>query len=232
MLDPRVPTRNFASCASAEPLASAGVRGGDATPDLLLIERARGGERPAVEALVRRYGRRLFRVAWSVLLDSERAQAAVLEACAGAFGDLSRYEPNGRFATWLTRLTYQQARALREPASGAGRTGAPRPVDTDETQSPEAAIARLPEPFRTVYVLRVIEGVSGIETAACLGLHVTTVRTRLYRAHRRLGPELAQHLKSSPAVLEPSPESLQHLAQRAAARLSPGSVLKVSAAST
>ena len=49
----------------------------DALPDLLLIERARSGDERAIEALVRRYSRRLFRVARSVLPDAERAESAV-----------------------------------------------------------------------------------------------------------------------------------------------------------
>src|SRR5450432_1802144 len=84
-------------------------------PDLLLIERARDGSHQAIEALVRRYARRLFRVARTVILDDERAEAAVQEACVAAFADLNRYEPTGKFAAWLTRLTYQYARSARHP---------------------------------------------------------------------------------------------------------------------
>ena len=84
-------------------------------PDLLLIERARAGSEQATEALIRRYARRLFRVARTVIVDDERAELAVQEACIAAFSDLSRYEPTGKFAAWLTRLTYQHARGARHP---------------------------------------------------------------------------------------------------------------------
>src|ERR1700752_1174885 len=164
----------------------------DALPDLLLIERARGADETAIEALIRRYGRRLFRVARSVLVDEERAEAAVLEAYLAAFGDLSRHEPAGKFAAWLTRLAYNQARALRAsgrpglvPALGAADAtlepgqSAAAAVESRERREVEQAVVSLPPVFRTVYVLRVLEGVSGIETAAALGLHETTVRTRL-----------------------------------------------------
>lgn len=56
-----------------------------ALPDLVLIERARTGEEKAIEALIRRYSGRLYRVAYSVLLDAQRAQAVVLEAFLGAY---------------------------------------------------------------------------------------------------------------------------------------------------
>jgi RNA polymerase sigma-70 factor (ECF subfamily) len=157
-------------------------------PDLLLIERARGGSEQAVEALMRRYARRLFRVARSVVSDDEGAESAVRDACVAAFGDLSRYEPTGKFAAWLTRLVYQQARSARQ--SGRARAAAP-----PAQGALVAAIEQLPEVFRTVFVLRVIEGISGIECAACLGIHETTIRTRLYRAHRRLDAELVRGMR-------------------------------------
>jgi RNA polymerase sigma-70 factor (ECF subfamily) len=158
-------------------------------PDLLLIERARGGSEQAVEALMRRYARRLFRVARSVVSDDDGAESAVRDACVAAFGDLSRYEPTGKFAAWLTRLVYQQARSARQ--SGRARVAAPAAAQGTLV----AAIEQLPEVFRTVFVLRVIEGISGIESAACLGIHETTIRTRLYRAHRRLDAELVRAMR-------------------------------------
>ena len=208
--------------------------GADALPDLLLIERSRGGDERAIEALIRRYSRRLFRVARSVLLDDERAEAAVLEAYLAAFGDLSRYEPTGKFAAWLTRLAFSQARALQaaargaaEPAVDAGRADA-EPLDAERLEL-EQMLAGLPEVFRTVYVLRMVEGISGIETAACLGLHETTVRTRLFRAHRRLAADMPQRLRSVPGVLELSAARLERIASRALAQLPHGAMLTVSA---
>jgi RNA polymerase sigma-70 factor (ECF subfamily) len=219
--------------------------GPDALPDLLLIERARAGDERAIEALIRRYSHRLYRVARSVLMDEERAEAAVLEAFLAAFGDLSRYEPTGKFAAWLTRLAYNQARALRGGARTGNRPGpAPAPSataptaaavappageDAHERRELEQAIARLPEVFRTVYVLRVIEGISGIETAASLGLHETTVRTRLFRAHRRLAPDMPVRLRVTPGVLELPPQSAERIASDALAQLHHSSMLTISA---
>jgi len=80
-----------------------------------------------------------------------------------------------------------------------------------------------------VYVLRMVEGISGIETAASLGLHETTVRTRLFRAHRRLPPDTAQRLRAAPALLELTQERAERIASHARAQLPHGSILTISA---
>jgi RNA polymerase sigma-70 factor (ECF subfamily) len=210
----------------SEPMGAHGKRGVEPTPpqplspsiselpDLLLVERARGKDTRAFETLMRRYNRRLFRIARSVIPDDEAAETVVQEAYLLAFTDLERYEPAGKFGVWLARLAYNQALAIRRsvrpaiPGSGdpfAGTeydTDAPLTNDSDteagdDTQAREAlegAIDGLPEVFRPVFVLRAIEKISGIETAACLGINETTVRTRLYRAQRRLNGDQARQL--------------------------------------
>ena len=201
-------------------------------PDLLLIERARGGEERAIEALIRRYSRRMFRVARSVLPDEDAADSAVQDAYLAAFGDLNRYTPTGKFAAWLTRLAFNQARALRASA----RSGPPAPMpaalaadEMQERRALEQAIGGLPEVFRTVFVLRVVEGISSIETAASLGVHETTVRTRMYRAQRRLAPEVVRRVRVAPAFLELTPERLDRIVKRVLAQLPHGSMLTISA---
>jgi RNA polymerase sigma-70 factor, ECF subfamily len=212
MLDPVTPSRS-----SDSPVRRAAAAGTDNLPDLLLVERARAGEEQAIAALIRRYGRRLYRVARSVVPDDERAELIVQEAYLAAFGDLSRYEPTGKFAAWLTRLAYQQAHSQRgvvRPASAPPPTAPCAAEDTLERRELEHAINTLPEVFRTVFVLRIIEGISGIETAACLGVHETTVRTRLYRAQRRLTAVTVQRARNLPALLELPATHLEQLLQR------------------
>jgi RNA polymerase sigma-70 factor (ECF subfamily) len=207
-------------------------------PDLLLIERARGGEERAIEALIRRYSRRMFRVARS-LLDEDAAESVVHDAYLAAFGDLNRYTPTGKFAAWLTRLAFNQARALHASArSGplaAPRQPAPAPTpasagadEAQERRELEHAIGRLPEVFRSVFVLRAVEGISGIETAASLGVHETTVRTRMYRAQRRLAPDVARRVRLAPGFLELTPERLDRIVRRVLGRLTQGSMLTIS----
>jgi RNA polymerase sigma-70 factor, ECF subfamily len=227
MLDPVTLSRSLDPHALLARRTVGALGGPDSLPDLLLIERSRAGEDAAIEALVRRYARRLFRVAHSVIADTARADAIVQEAYLSAFGDLGRYEPTGKFAAWLTRLTYQHARLQRAAPRFAGSGSVPPAVAEAEVGAAEAAqraeleqlIGRLPEVFRTVFVLRVLEGISGIETAACLGVHETTVRTRLYRAHRRLKEETVQRVRAAPVLLDLTPARLEHLVTRVLAHL-------------
>jgi RNA polymerase sigma-70 factor (ECF subfamily) len=229
---------------SLEPNGAHGRRGGenaavDTLPDLLLIERSRGGEPRAIEALLRRYSRRLFRVAHSVLADEDAAESAVQQAYLAAFADLSRYAPTGKFAAWLTRLTFSHAHELAA-GNRPGHAATPRQLpgasparaeleEARERRELEHAIGALPEVFRTVFVLRVVEGISGIETAASLGMHETTVRTRMYRAQRRLGPEVVRRVRLAPALLELAPERLDRIVKRVLGQLSQGSMPAISA---
>jgi RNA polymerase sigma-70 factor (ECF subfamily) len=215
MLDPVTPSRGPDS--SPRRVAAAGTEN---LPDLLLVERARAGEEQAIAALIRRYGRRLYRVARSVVPEGERAELIVQEAYLAAFGDLSRYEPTGKFAAWLTRLTYQHAQRGAARAAAAAPAQLPQePENAPEQREVEHAISALPEVFRTVFVLRIVEGISGIETAACLGIHDTTVRTRLFRAQRRLSAATVQRVRSLPGLLELPGSRLEGLLQQVLAQL-------------
>jgi RNA polymerase sigma-70 factor (ECF subfamily) len=142
----------------------------------------------------------LYRIARSILHSDDLAEEAVRCAYSRAFANLDRYEPAGKFGAWLARLAFSEALGLRRHSS-TPQVEQPAPVAEDADplatrQYLEAAIDGLPEVFRTVLVLRVVEDLSGVEVALCLGLNETTVRTRLYRAQQRLKPELAQRLRA------------------------------------
>lgn len=225
-------------------------------PDLLLVERTRGRDTRAFETLMRRYNRRLYRIARSILSNDEIAEEAVRAAYIRAFANLDRYEPAGKFGAWLARLAFNEALTLRRhstlgtasssapattshpaaashAAAGSYATGAShsagaaaalgtpagdsvRALDGSAIDSSppavskqqlEAAIDALPEVFRTVLVLRVVEDLSGVEVAVCLGLNETTVRTRLYRAQQRLKVDIARRLRAEPFnIFELTPE--------------------------
>jgi RNA polymerase sigma-70 factor (ECF subfamily) len=227
-LPPEVAAQHHRS--NIEPAPSA-----TALPDLLLVERARGKEIRAFETLMRRYNQRLFRIARSIVPDADIAETVVHEAYLLAFSDIERYEPTGKFGAWLARLAFNQALALRRTvrpspvvtetvaieADASGSSAIETHTDTPPSrQALEQAIDALPEVFRTVFVLRAIEGISGIETAACLGINETTVRTRLYRAQRRLRIDWSQHAPAERSELfELTGNRADHIVNRVLSRL-------------
>jgi RNA polymerase sigma-70 factor (ECF subfamily) len=183
-------------------------------PDAELVTAARQFDTRAFEALMRRYNRRLFRTARSVLHEESAAEDAVQEAYIRAFVNIAQYEPTGSFAAWLTRITINEAlmlrrRQLRQPvsledlsAAGDDAYADPQTLnpddESDETsarQLLERALDRLPCAFRTVFVLREVEQLSVAETAASLGINAATVKTRLHRARNRLRTELTRKLR-------------------------------------
>jgi RNA polymerase sigma-70 factor, ECF subfamily len=183
-------------------------------PDLLLVERAKGGDARAFETLMRRYNRRLFRTARGVLKDENAAEDAVQEAYLSAFTHLDRYEPTGRFGAWLTRIALNEALMLRRKTHANvvsldqlddaltieenAITESEPQADYAETAQArellEGAIDALPEAFRMVFILRMVEQLSISETATSLGLNEATVRTRLHRAQRMLRINLSRRL--------------------------------------
>jgi RNA polymerase sigma-70 factor, ECF subfamily len=190
--------------------------------DLALAGLAAARDPDAVRLITTRNNQRLFRAAWSVLKNRAEAEEAVQEAYMKAFAAMARFEGKSALSTWLTRIVINEALARRRSAArraqhleksgisdldayrmklNAHPDGAPSPeAEASRAQVArllETAIARLPEIFRTVFVLREIEDLSVEETAEALGIPPATVKTRFLRARRRLQQELAPDLKGA-----------------------------------
>jgi RNA polymerase sigma-70 factor (ECF subfamily) len=174
-----------------------------------VVERVRAGEIELYEIIMRRYNQRLYRVARSILRDDNEAEDVMQDAYVRAYEHLDQFAGEAKFATWLTRIAINEAlhRARRrnrleqmEPVEWERQTG-----NAFKTSSPdpeqqalgrelawllEAAIQAMPAVYRTVFVLREVEGLSSGETAQCLGLRKETVKTRLFRSRALLRREL------------------------------------------
>lgn len=189
----------------------------DAALCRLLAQRDAG----AVRVVTNRNNQRLFRAAWSILKNKAEAEDAVQSAYLNAFGAIDKFEGRSALSTWLTRITINEALGRKRTATRrrARLEDAAVPVLDDYREklmrgsaapAPDAevmrgqlreilenAIARLPEEFRPVFVLREIEGLSVEETADALGVLPATVKTRLLRARRRLQQSLAPEVKGA-----------------------------------
>jgi RNA polymerase sigma-70 factor, ECF subfamily len=184
-------------------------------PDDRLVELARAKNVVAFEALMRRHNRRLFRVARSILRDTGAAEDAMQETYLRAFTKLDSYQPTGRFGAWLTRVALNEALMMRRRVRGdtvsldevgdesliAEEANRDAPTADQFVEAAHArvllehAIDALPEHFRLVFVMRVVQGLDVRETAESLDLNATTVRTRLFRAQRHLREGLTRRLR-------------------------------------
>lgn len=169
-----------------------------------------GRDRGAIEHVVTTNNQRLFRTAWSILKNRGEAEEAVQSAYISAFAAIRSFEGRSALATWLTRIVANEALGRRRDDARRRRRLEQEGVAVlddyrealmrgSAAEAPDSALAReqirnllehavaeLPDAFRTVFVLREIEGLSGEETAAILGVPEATVKTRLYRGRRRL----------------------------------------------
>lgn len=186
-----------------------------AASDDNVVERVRAGDTAAFEILMRRYNQRLFRVARSILQDDDDAQDAVQEAYVHAYFQLDRYTPAPSFGAWLTRIAVNEAlmskRRQRSHTVRLAHTQHVAPAPTpDRRNEPaellargqlsgliERAIDRLPEEFRTVFVLRAVQELSVRETAESLGLPENTVKTRFHRGRKLMQEMLDADLSAA-----------------------------------
>jgi RNA polymerase sigma-70 factor (ECF subfamily) len=180
--------------------------------DAELVERVRAGEPAAMEALMRRHNRVLYRTARAILRDDAEAEEAVQDAYLKAFGALESFRAESRLSTWLVRIAANEAlmrrRRMARSADVIPLNGTEEPMDNAEGPERaagrgelrrllEARIDRLPDDFRAVFVLRALEELSVEDTAAALDIPEATVRTRHFRARSLLRESLAREIDLS-----------------------------------
>lgn len=185
-----------------------------------LVAHAADGDAAAFEVLMRSHNQLLFRTARSIVRADADAEDVVQEAWLHAWRALSAWRGQSRLATWLVRITVNEAlgRLRRRsaqiiPLEAAMVSSEPEilaaltePSEHNPEQSAaragmrslvEARIDLLPEAFRTVFMLRAVEGMRMHEIAQALDIPEVTVRTRFFRARSQLRESLAQALDSA-----------------------------------
>jgi RNA polymerase sigma-70 factor (ECF subfamily) len=200
----------------------AGVAGEGRTDDLASARLIREHDGRAFEEVMRAHNRMLYRIARSILKDDAEAEDAVQETYLAAYRHIGSFRGGSKLSTWLARILMNEAygRLRKRKHTGfvvpvqsemrSGETLESHPEGTviDETvEQPEAAAMRtelrqllerridaLPEPFRSVFVMRDVEEMSVEETAACLDLPPATVRTRAFRARALLRESLSSDI--------------------------------------
>ncbi|HLK69634.1 MAG TPA: RNA polymerase sigma factor [Bryobacteraceae bacterium] len=184
----------------------------EGTADEEVVQRVLAGETALYEILMRRYNRRLYRVARSILRNDVDAEDVMQEAYVRAYEHLNQFAGEAKFSTWLTKIAVYEALGRLRRQGRTENLGSVLDSDrhamarmTSDTRDPErqaydhelrivleGAIDSLPEPYRLVFVLRTVEGMSVAETAGCLDIGVEAVKTRLHRARSLLRKDLQQ----------------------------------------
>ncbi len=161
--------------------------------DTEIVRRVRAGETALFEILMRRHNQRIYRVARAVVKDESEVEDVMQQAYINAFTHLDQFEERSQFSTWLTRIALNEAFGRRKkmrPDNEELMDTHKSPLADPERQAYaqelnrvlEDAIDALPEGYRTVFMLRDIEGLSTSETGEGLGLGDEAVKTRLHRA--------------------------------------------------
>jgi len=168
--------------------------------DAELVRRIRGGETALFELVMRRYNQRLFRVLRALLRDEGEAEDVLQDAYVRAYSHLSQLEQPERLSSWLTHIAVHEAKArLRRRGRVVDVKEGPLHAVPSPSRDPEqealgrqlqrvlaAAIDELPVGYRTVFVLRDVEGMSTADVAQSLHLSEQAVKMRLHRARASL----------------------------------------------
>lgn len=173
--------------------------------------RVLAGETGLFEVLMRRYNRRLFRVARAIVRDDAEAEDVMQETYVRAFAALGQFAGRAPWATWLTRIAVNESLArVRRRGRFVGREAVDvmedemesddvrgasggRSIGPEEATSArelsgflERAVDELPDSYRMAFMLREVEELSTAETAACLDISEELVKVRLHRARTEL----------------------------------------------
>ena len=192
---------------------------GDTGTELALVQAAQKGDVGAFEQLIKKYDRNVFRIAQHITQNREDAEDVVQDAFLKAYQKLDQFQGNSKFYTWIVRIAVNEALMKLRKRKSDKLVSMDEDVETDEgtitrefadwSPNPEQqynqaelndilsrTIQGLPASFRTVFVLRDVEGLSTEETAEMLGLSVPAVKSRLLRARLQLRERLSRHFKT------------------------------------
>jgi RNA polymerase sigma-70 factor (ECF subfamily) len=199
------------------------------------------GDLDAWASFVQRHNQLVFRVARSIVKDDAEAEDIVQETYIRAYMHLADFRGPQGLRAWLARIATNEAlmrlRRNRRVAHledvDQASFADPDANRTRDSASPEASLMRgqvtelieaavdaLPEEFRPVFMLRNIQQLSTRETAECLGVPESTVKTRLHRANKLVRENIGEQLDmGQPGAFEFGGQRCARVAERVLARI-------------
>jgi RNA polymerase sigma-70 factor, ECF subfamily len=189
-----------------------------AVDDLALVHASKSGDVVAFEELVKRYDRKLLRIAQNVMHNREDAEEVVQETFLKAFQHLSQFRADAKFSTWLIRIAMNQSLMMLRKLRSAREVSIDKDSQSDERDLPIDVADWAPNPeqlygaaelleilrdtlkqlyprLRVVFVLRDIERLSVQQTAEALNLSVAAVKSRSWRARSQLRERLSKYFR-------------------------------------
>lgn len=192
-----------------------------ASSEMQLVRRALAREGNAFRTIMKTHNQRLYRIARGVVRNDAEAEDIVQEAYVRAFAHLDAFRGDSSLATWLSRIVINEAlgrlrKRRRTVAIPANSQAEIIQFPLNPSDDPERTMAQrqildlveratdsLPDVYRTVFVARVVEGLSIEETAELLGVRPETVKTRLHRARALVRKALDDQI--GPVLLDAFP---------------------------
>ena len=171
------------------------IHNGKTVQEPELIRRSKGGSREAFGQLVSRYQVPVYRVIRGILGSPSESEDIAQEVFLKAYANLAKFRGESGFFTWLYRIAVNEALRARKRRSFANADAlpeveAPAPAPPEEDAPTlatlEKLLKKLSDEFRSIVVLRDIEGLSYTEIAETLELPIGTVESRLFRARQEL----------------------------------------------
>ena len=176
--------------------------------EAMIIQRVIGGETEAFELLVLEYQKNVYNVALRITGNAEDAADMAQETFIKAYNSIASFKGDSRFSVWLYRIVtnvsvdFLRSRARRPVSSLTVENDEGETVEleiADEELSPERlmevkltsqavrrGLEKLPEDYRRILLLREIQGLSYDEIAQVLNVEIGTVKSRIFRARKKL----------------------------------------------
>jgi RNA polymerase sigma-70 factor (ECF subfamily) len=193
--------------------------------DLALLERLRGKDEAALEALMERHSARIYRVAFGITRSHAEAEEIVQDVFLTLFRKVEMFEGRAALGTWLYRVGANAALGRRRGKRAHSEVSIEESLPTfrpdghregdaawlaaDWSATPESeflagearevldtALDRLPEHYRAILVLRDVEELSNEDVAEILGESISSIKSRLHRARMALREELTRRFRT------------------------------------
>jgi RNA polymerase sigma-70 factor, ECF subfamily len=175
--------------------------------DEQLLEAARSGDDKAVDELLARHEKQVYRFGLRMCGSEEDAKEVLQETLLAAFRGLHAFRGDAQLSTWLYQVARTHCLRLHRRRAGAPEEFQPLDSATQVAAADaapdmvsharqmgemlQAAILALPEARREVLILRDVEGLTAEEAARVVGIEVRALKSRLHRARLQLREHLS-----------------------------------------